>query len=147
MSISRKYFDGVGLKRLNALLSGAGELSPDCAPMPAARLAVAARQHRAGAIPAAWTAGNFGKKMTRIFTRGRVRNDSLVNFLNPALMPAAFKRRVEPGLHDLQGGDQVHHPFAQRNDVRIIMQPREARRVHVPADGAAHPLDAVRDDG
>src|SRR2546428_10783882 len=65
--------------------------------------------------------------------------------LDPSQMSPAFERSLEPGAHDLQSSLLCQHPLAQRNHIGIIVLPRQARCLNIPAESATHSFEAIGD--
>ncbi len=72
---------------------------------------------------------------------GKLAGLDLLELLHAALVSAALELGREPDFHDLLGEARADDPRAHREDVRVVVQPREASRVEVVAKrgtGAAH---------
>ena len=59
-------------------------------------------------------------------------------------MPPAQKRRRQPERDDLIGELQGHDAAAERQDVRVVVLARQARRVQIVAESRADAGDLVR---
>lgn len=62
-------------------------------------------------------------------------------------MPATFKLRREPDLHNFQSDLKRDQPLPEADHIGIVMLAREAGAFDVPANGAADAFDFVGDDG
>jgi len=72
---------------------------------------------------------------------------SLIELLNSREVAAAFEGGGEEYVHDLESGGEIHHAFAQREDVGVIVEAGEAGRFQIPAEAAADAANAVGGDG
>jgi hypothetical protein len=63
------------------------------------------------------------------------------------LVAAAFEGGFEPGVDDGARGFLIDHALADGDAVGVVVQPPQARRLDVPAQGAAHAAHAVGRDG
>jgi hypothetical protein len=70
-----------------------------------------------------------------------------INQLNPALVTAAFERRLKPRAYDLQTYLLWHHSLTERDHVGVIVLPCQACRLDIPAESATYSFDAVRHHG
>src|SRR5512140_519209 len=69
-----------------------------------------------------------------------------VDLVDPPLVSPTLERRFQPHLEyrlELRGR---HEPLANGQHVRIVVQARVSRRLHVPAQRASHARNAVRHD-
>ncbi len=69
-----------------------------------------------------------------------------IKLLNACEVAAAFEGGGEEGVHDLEGGGEIHHALAEGEDVGIVVEAGEAGGFEVPAEAAADAADAIGGD-
>lgn len=62
-------------------------------------------------------------------------------------MATAFEGGGEEGVDDLEGGGEVHHALAEREDVGVVVETSEAGGFEIPAEAAADAAQAIGGDG
>ena len=70
-----------------------------------------------------------------------------LDFLDPLLVPAAFKFGVQPGIDDTNRFLFADHPLAEGDDIRVVVLFAEPRAILVPANSATDTFDFVGYDG
>ena len=70
-----------------------------------------------------------------------------IKLLNACEVAAAFEGGGEEGVHDLEGGGEIHHALAEREDVGVVVEAGEAGGFEVPAEAAADAAHAIGGDG
>src|SRR5215813_770887 len=70
----------------------------------------------------------------------------LTNLLYTRSVPSTFKVSRKPGAHDLRNVSGRRGASADRKHVRIVVLPRESRRLLRPCNSRAHTPNFVRSD-
>src|SRR5215472_3180138 len=95
----------------------------------------------------AWKNASAGRVARLEFSRGMIVRDwGSGQFGDAPLMAAAFELGAEKGAQAVLGDLEAHHARAERQDVGVVVLPREARGRGVVADARAHrPVPIGRD--